>query len=406
MGDIALYLSGGGFRAALFHLGVIAALRQMECLRRVRSITAVSGGSIVAAHVALNWSRYVGQDGQFQQVTEELLAFAQRDVRGRILRRWLILGWLPPFFRVRQLIRHYDRLFKGARLDQLGGEGRPALSLVTTSMVTGDLCCFHERGFRRDCSNGQAREVAAAGLRVSVAVAASSAFPPMFPPVWVYEGQVADHSGNLVVAERFTDGGVFDNLGLRAGLPDAGLVVVSDASSGFRPLGNKSFSWVIPRTVRTTEILMERVASLETSALQAQGRKPVVAKISARLDRKLMLELVHGREPYEIQSPAVQEWIKTVRTDLDRFSDAEIYAIFRHGVEVGLSHVKEVSGKAFVHLDGPLWIPRAPGRNPVEAIKRARFRRVGIWNPKDGFCWLVVGLLVVAAASWIYRPWA
>jgi len=92
---IALYLSGGGFRATLFHLGLIAALRKMNCLHDVRSITSVSGGSIAAAHIVLNWRRYIGQDVDFQQAAEELLAFTQKDVRGRILRRWMILGWLP-----------------------------------------------------------------------------------------------------------------------------------------------------------------------------------------------------------------------------------------------------------------------------------------------------------------------
>jgi len=399
---IALYLSGGGFRATLFHLGLIAALRKMNCLHDVRSITSVSGGSIAAAHIVLNWRRYIGQDVDFQQAAEELLAFTQKDVRGRILRRWMILGWLPSFFRVRQLIRHYDVLFRRARLQELAGEGRPNLSIVTASMVTGDLCYFHSQGFRRDCTTSQPREVAAAGLRVSVAVAASSAFPPMFPPVTIDESEVGDNSGGLVMAERFTDGGVFDNLGLRAGLPAEGRIVVSDASAGFKPLGKKSFSWVVGRTARTTEILMARVAALEKSALLELGRNVVAAEISAHLNRDQMRQLVQGSSSYEIQSPAMQEWIKSIRTDLDEFSDAEVFAIYRHGFEVGLSKVKEISGKAFVHLDGAPWFPRVPDANSVEAIKRARFRRIGIWNPKDGFCWLGAGVTCIAGTiAWI-----
>jgi len=55
---IALCLSGGGFRATLFHLGVVAAFRQLGRLGEVGVISCVSGGSIIGAHLALNWHRY------------------------------------------------------------------------------------------------------------------------------------------------------------------------------------------------------------------------------------------------------------------------------------------------------------------------------------------------------------
>src|ERR1700693_2934541 len=45
-------LSGGGFRAALFHLGALRRLHELEILQRVRWISAVSGGSIIAGHLA------------------------------------------------------------------------------------------------------------------------------------------------------------------------------------------------------------------------------------------------------------------------------------------------------------------------------------------------------------------
>jgi len=52
---IGLALSGGGFRATLFHLGVIAFLRDAGKLSEVTYITSVSGGSILSAHLVLNW---------------------------------------------------------------------------------------------------------------------------------------------------------------------------------------------------------------------------------------------------------------------------------------------------------------------------------------------------------------
>src|SRR5262245_66247182 len=49
---VALCLSGGGFRAALFHLGALRRLNELRVLSRVTHISAVSGGSILAAHLA------------------------------------------------------------------------------------------------------------------------------------------------------------------------------------------------------------------------------------------------------------------------------------------------------------------------------------------------------------------
>jgi len=55
-GKVGLALSGGGFRAALFHLGVLARLAEMDALRSVEVLSTVSGGSIVGAHYYL-WLR-------------------------------------------------------------------------------------------------------------------------------------------------------------------------------------------------------------------------------------------------------------------------------------------------------------------------------------------------------------
>jgi Patatin-like phospholipase len=92
---IALCLSGGGLRATLFHLGVVKALREdvvdgRSALSRVAEIYSVSGGSILALHMLLNWERYVGEQVPFAEVENELIAFAGRNVRDRILRRWIL----------------------------------------------------------------------------------------------------------------------------------------------------------------------------------------------------------------------------------------------------------------------------------------------------------------------------
>jgi hypothetical protein len=52
-GKVGLALSGGGFRAALFHIGVLARLAELDMLRRVEVLSCVSGGSIIGAHYYL-----------------------------------------------------------------------------------------------------------------------------------------------------------------------------------------------------------------------------------------------------------------------------------------------------------------------------------------------------------------
>jgi predicted acylesterase/phospholipase RssA len=48
-GKVGLALSGGGFRASFYHLGVLARLAEMGVLESVEAISTVSGGSIVGA---------------------------------------------------------------------------------------------------------------------------------------------------------------------------------------------------------------------------------------------------------------------------------------------------------------------------------------------------------------------
>jgi predicted acylesterase/phospholipase RssA len=52
-GKIGLALSGGGFRASLYHLGALARLAELDVLRNVEVLSCVSGGSIVGAYYYL-----------------------------------------------------------------------------------------------------------------------------------------------------------------------------------------------------------------------------------------------------------------------------------------------------------------------------------------------------------------
>jgi len=192
---IGLALSGGGFRATLYHLGLIRFLRDAGILPNVTHITAVSGGSIIAAHLGLNWARYNGSANEFDAAAAELLAFVRLDVRNRILRRYplgLALHWPRRLLglsnrkltRVGLLEYHYQKyLYGDTSLFQL--PELPRLHLLATNLSEGRLCSFNRDGLwmmRRAAAGHNIRiEHFRLGLAtVPMAVAASSAFPASF----------------------------------------------------------------------------------------------------------------------------------------------------------------------------------------------------------------------------------
>ena len=99
MPRLGLALSGGGFRATLYHLGVVRYLKDAGQLQDVTDIASVSGGSILATHLVLNWDRYCGDDNRFAEAASEIVRFVQYDVRNRIVRR------LPMQFPLRLLAK-------------------------------------------------------------------------------------------------------------------------------------------------------------------------------------------------------------------------------------------------------------------------------------------------------------
>ena len=56
---IALCLSGGGYRAMVFHVGVIWRLYESGWLAKLDRVSSVSGGSIAAALLGLVWDRLI-----------------------------------------------------------------------------------------------------------------------------------------------------------------------------------------------------------------------------------------------------------------------------------------------------------------------------------------------------------
>src|SRR5689334_22040970 len=53
----ALCLSGGGYRAMVFHIGAIIRLNELGILGTLKRVSSVSGGSITAGVMGMNWGK-------------------------------------------------------------------------------------------------------------------------------------------------------------------------------------------------------------------------------------------------------------------------------------------------------------------------------------------------------------
>ena len=351
---LGLALSGGGFRATLYHLGMVRFLRDAGILPRVSQITAVSGGSIIAAHLCLNWGRYNGSPSEFEAAAAELLAFVRMDVRNRIVRRYPLglcltlprrLAGLSnrTLSRAGWLESHYKKFLYGdTSLFQL--PEHPFLHILATNLSEGCLCSFNREGLwmmRREKSGSFHIDRYPIGLTtVPMAVAASSAFPGFFPPLELSGADVGARTGEFG-RQIYTDGGVFDNLGVRvfryldqtstSDERKCDAVLVSDVGKPFEIRSNLRASGLIRTAMRASDILMDRVWQLENETFNGT---PGFAFAH-------LTEFVNPDEDPTALHPELQRQLPSIRTDLDRFSEGEISTLVRQGYTVGRKICRE-----------------------------------------------------------------
>jgi len=122
-GRIGLALSGGGFRASLFHIGVLARLAEVDLLRGIGFLSCVSGGSIVGAHYYLHVRQLLQtkRDDQItpadyvqivKKIADEFLDGVQRNIRTRVAAEWttnLKMIFFPNYSRTLRVGELYER---------------------------------------------------------------------------------------------------------------------------------------------------------------------------------------------------------------------------------------------------------------------------------------------------------
>ena len=129
-GKFGLALSGGGFRASLFHIGVLASLAEHDVLRHVEVLSCVSGGSIIGAQYYLELRKLLQSKPNdkieaddyvtiVRRLEDKFLSGVQRNIRMRVLAEWttnLKMIFWPGYSRTlrvgelyeRELFRHVD----------------------------------------------------------------------------------------------------------------------------------------------------------------------------------------------------------------------------------------------------------------------------------------------------------
>jgi predicted acylesterase/phospholipase RssA len=256
---IGLALSGGGFRAMAFGLGCLRALNDRDLLQHVRVVSGISGGSLLAAMWAYG-------PNDFDQFDASVVSILRSSLQYELVRRTLA----PPAI-FRNLSSLDAALLTGrprrhTRTDSLIAAlsarpfGQRALGDVThtdlatvisaTDMSSGNAVRFGSR-INYCSAYGEITDP----VSVAEAVAASAAFPVLFPALCRdYHFRDRTTGAERTTTVVMTDGGVYDNLGLSPLLPgrsaehtahvyDLDYLIVADAGRGRGRMSQAARFW-------------------------------------------------------------------------------------------------------------------------------------------------------------------
>ncbi|WP_221775492.1 patatin-like phospholipase family protein [Sphingobium yanoikuyae] len=172
---VGLCLSGGGYRAMLFHVGSLWRLAELDALRDLTRISSVSGGSITAGVLALAWPKLLaeGLPAFIRDVAGPVRKLASVTIDERAILGGIVLPGSISAYVARAYAKH---LFGDATLQHLPEE--PRFIFNATNLETGSLFRFT----RREIRDWRVGRIPAPEVKLADAVAASSAFPPILSP--------------------------------------------------------------------------------------------------------------------------------------------------------------------------------------------------------------------------------
>lgn len=361
-----LALSGGGYRAAVYHLGTFAKLKELGLLDKVDVISSNSGGSITAGAYGLFGDDYktfynkVYNGVQRRNVIKGALTSLRILLPLLLLVSFIVLmiyllftsySWvnlvllpliifiigkyqyqLLPFGLLNE--KMYDRyFFEGSALSKMNKDIDVVIN--STNLETGDLFIFSQKymgdsGYtyneNRDKTEGVFNPT---DFPVSRAVAASSCVPFAFSPIKIHVSFFNNSADINKFNPVLVDGGVYDNQGgHRLTHPKSynrcDFVLVSDAGNKL-PFKNV-YSNVFALLIRTMDVFMDRVKSFQIAHylytdLGVKGSRVAYQSLGWDLEKsipKFVIALEKGNiddrliDAHQIN----REWIKTKDWDV------------------------------------------------------------------------------------------
>lgn len=259
--SIGLCLSGGGYRAMVYHVGALTRLNEFGLMSKLQEVASVSGGSITAGVLARAWPE-LHFDGNgcatnfSQLVAAPLVRFASVGVDVKAI----LTGLLPGRTAADVIASAYDcHLFHGASLQDISDT--PRFTFMATNLQTGSGWRF-AKAYAADYRVGR---IDRPRLSLASVVAASSAFPPFLSPVRLRFGpnevtptQGADlHRPPFTEIAVLTDGGVYDNLGLERVWKRCRTILVSNAGRNTPEIGSPTGRWV-GQVFRTLSLVQQQ----------------------------------------------------------------------------------------------------------------------------------------------------
>jgi NTE family protein len=320
---MALCMSGGGYRAMVFQVGALWRLNELGLLRHMKRISSVSGGSITAGVLAMNWNKLEWDEDNratnFQEFfVQPIRRIAGMDIDSRVsTTQGLFTAVAGKKGAAEEFAEKLEKFFRGATLASLPDPkmNAPEFYINATNLQTGNLFIF-TRDYVGDSELGKLR---GAKVPLSKAVAASAAFPPIMSPLklnleelggtWEYasnedytthypyvidegsglrelrnidekswESMVSDLRREVVLA----DGGIYDNLALDTAWKKYKTVFVSDGGGRIAPDLDPKGDWLM-HGKRVAEVIDYQVRSLRKRQVLAsyQLKDPKLARKGA-----------------------------------------------------------------------------------------------------------------------------
>lgn len=344
---IGLALSGGGYRAVLFHLGALWRLNELGILGQLSRVSSVSGGSIVSGLLAVRWAKLkFDGSGVASNFCDEVVTPLRSFCSSSIDASSIISGALNPFKTAGEEVA--DKYREGLGMDvrlcdlpvQPGAPGQPRFVFNATNYATGSSFRFSQP-YAGDYRIGLIEHPT---FDVATAVACSSAFPPVLAPIELdvdpslfKQTEGADLWGHVDYRRRLplADGGVYDNLGLETVWGRYDTVLVSDAGKPFE-LDAGAGAFAPKQIMRVMDIGLNQALALRKRMIIEQFQNKRLAGTYWGIGTPIA-KYATASMPV---SPTRTLEMSAIRTRLDKFSEQEQCELINWGYAVSDAAVR------------------------------------------------------------------